>query len=80
MELSDKTLQNLIFMAANSLRGMRTDGDALGMAELWQDVAQADTFLKEKKKNQEKVQPGQMVQMGEALMVPKAEGISEEHG
>jgi hypothetical protein len=65
MELSDKILQNLIALSAGALKGQQINVEPGAMAELWQDVAQADAYLKAKKEN---------------AVTPKAEGGSDEHG
>ena len=78
MELSDKTLQNLIALSAGALKGQQINVEPAAMVELWQDVAQAGAYLKAKKEIVAKVQPGQMAQMGEALMAPK-ETAAQDH-
>ena len=56
MELSDKTLQNLIALSAGALKGQQINVEPAAMCELWQDVAQADAYLKAKKADGERGQ------------------------
>lgn len=48
-EIQDKTVQNLLVLAAHTLGNRPFTGEAMQMAELWADVAAAQKYLADKK-------------------------------